>query len=1186
MTISPGDSQELSYADLQAAFLELRTITPASVDQFLLPLILRADLTDTKARQRNKWVSIAALQTITEPSRAVLVHSEDAARSLLEVGLTASQSLPEDEQGSSTLRTALLVADRSFKAWQKTGMQLRLQGVDAIGDQSETDASGLDEKDDDDDDAAWFESEEKTPSPAPPSKIPTVLLRTLLASLPHPAKTALLLSPFPDRLAVYLHNLDASLFDVFVWPQREALLDATLAYLAILEDDGVEGLATLQREKLFPRMDNSDLWSTLRQRLESGGDGGDPEIRHRLQTILTEKSDKDSSSTGPNVLDWYRKQALKLEASYGATRLAAHVCEIGLGQTTSIDSEKSWPTLQQLKQELQLSAGLSRPLQDGEGASGLSLQLAEDPVRTLYEHSSTSSRPFDAAAVYNAIGYAATSPYACEDAQGLVRQLCWKLASDENARSERIGQIQQLLAASQITEAEQEKLLLSIVLAADSRLAAESFSSLLHQIPLQPDSVENQATSLRAQLRHLCPSETSSGAAKSPSSLELYQALSKRSVATGDIHALWRRLSAWQKEYVGKASTISTLISSEVLPWEVVLMTTDETDQKRTLRSLARFQHFKAQSPPWLELHGAVLAQSGPTNLFEALTKASITEVVIEAAALHPKSSEEDLRVLVAKLSNSSDAELAERTVIQAGRKLIDRAQGGRNAVADLKRARTLFSASSPGLKAAPASDKVSPPSNAAEASLLFVNAVLRLMQLSSPLSSTLHPSLLMTPLEVRLEPSKLQIIRRWLSVGGDSSWRRGDDVLETAMGLCIGSVAGAVGDALDSDKEEPILTESDRARPLSFSPPQLLEQCVAVQVYAMLADAAMGHSDLVRAKHYVEKMSKSYRDLTRRSRRLSRQGQAADRGDEIERAAETVWTTLFAMSKHPNCRDEAARKAWMAEAVGHAPPERLSELLRRLRSTEATSENDEDEAEVAAAVSLAMKMQSGAAAGGAAHLDFNKLPSASAAAQAASGLGAGVFSLAAAAVNSSHWPLNRGAGAGASTSASTSAPRSSLERSGVGNALSSLAGQLGEGYSSRLTGLWGGAASPSQKPTALPNSGVSAPSGAAPHRSTAALFDDFGPQSGAAGNRSASPSSRTGYLDPAERAARAARGFLSGLRGTGAGSPQLSQQELASSDQPAQSDGAGAHGWAALSSRGMGWLMGDEEPTSTRQQR
>lgn len=1170
--------QAQSVQQLQRTWLDTQRRTAQIVEESLVALLAisrdSAPSTSSQPQRLRQWIAVASLHSITDSKEAAKLDSIDALTALLEVGVQAAE--PEHFDPSSSTGPSLSTTGKTLLVAQNTLSALRKAGVTAHTADSSASSDALDqEEEEDDEEAAWFDTKQATPSPSPAAQAaPSLMLPSLCTALAHPVKLAILLAPYADRLVVWLNAVSKPIYTHSVWPARLQIVRNILSRIAIVEDgDGQEhALQQLERLRLMPFRkgagESIDIWTELCEK-------EDPSPLSPLANAFGSDASDDltdveyEAANIASTAEWYLSTATHLSTTYDAPTLASALCRFAQRQVSPDSSRLQTERLRQLMEDLDAS----RVLEDGsnqanfdhEGSETFLRRLRDDPISALALPLAESKAGWSLEALSSALATVCAKLHATP--QATARDICWRVAQTQG----NLVSLPALLRAGQVSDDDRSIIAISVLLASRRKEGTEQLKELLRGAADR----QGDSNSLLSRLRGLYPTQMDGKKAVDgslPSAREVFRMCeASEGTALAALQSRCRLYFATLEENQQIASALASLA-----PWQVILCESEQ-DSSQVFGQVVRSMTPPDSPQTYVDLHSAVEQSHNLRLLLEHLKPTFIAGASINAV-LACQAPESQILSAVTAIARCLPASEVEAVLIAAARNALDRAQGGRNAVPDLKKARQ-------SLLAAP--NQKSP---LVTASLSFLNAVMRLMQLTQPLSSVLHRSMLMTPLEIRFSTKKLDVIRKWLDAGSDSAWKREDDVIETALGLCAGYNTDTLGANDDHSSQE-----------VTQAPKVPSRNVIKIHVYAMLADAALGNNDLARSQEYASKMVHAMHDLSKRASKSQRSVAAhtggsatADVHTELEEAREVVWTTLFSMSKHPHSGGggslEAVRRQWLAEAIAYAPQQRVADLLKRWRGLN-NEQVDRQENDVKTLFDSCRKTQ-----------EQNGFSSTVLPASNDSGTGSGVFSLAALAVNRSHWPIVGGVKSGSMDPASAFAS-GGLGVGGVGGALSSLAGSLGENYyGSRLTGLWGSnlpaAAHPApaiEAQTAPRSSKDEATqqrraSGSREPRSAASLFDDFdgrprhsdgAPMPKGSGQRSQSPSSYGNYLDPAERAARAARGFLSGWRGGTASSPLAGMSELAGAPRPNAAGGPhppGGSGWAALGSRGMGWLMGEEE--------
>ncbi|CAO1629610.1 unnamed protein product [Parajaminaea phylloscopi] len=1159
--------------DRQEAFLLEESISSDTVKTLLRPLLPETHHDSALAAQMKLWLSVAAVRVLTEPELARRIASVEAAIDLVEVGIAASLPVRDSQDGAASIRGALLTMHSSLQAWVKTAVRTHAGNEDdQVGPSDDGQAS-------DEEDSAWFDTQAHTPSPGPGKDAPSIALDKLLRVLGQPLETALLLCPWPERLSVWLRSVSPAVYASLLKPHRRRIVEASLTFAAIADLDTLDNLTDLRKSDLLPLANGATLWEQLDQgarSLASTDDELSALLSGHCDVVARTQSDGFPTAAA-EIRDWFASQALRIESQTGNVVAALRLCALAPEDLSGGEAARD-DLLLRVSQDLELCRQFKRPLrgQTGDLQASFPQMLLDEPVQVLHEFLTSSKHTPDEDALRLALDHLTSSADHMHDPREVARQVCWRLSTQDGDGSSRasinVEGILLLLKGSGASQRERQMVALSIFACSQTVAQAKCCAALLNTVFDRAETRREAADPGHEGSRLIFRTPSS------PPNPEVFFArLAATDLPGASLEDLKQRCQGWLAAASDPALQL-VFSQPELLPRHCLAFAGDALSQQEAFQQAVHGAAKQALSADeWVDLGEASSRLLFAQQPLDALEETDVFRIVLSGAMRSHNLQDGDLQRLVRQLGARLGPDADTYALLVASvRDCFDRAPGGRAAVSELRKVRAVLLASD----ALPSSGEAASPT-VATLSCDFLAAVVRLMQLSPPLPSTMHPSIPMTPAEIRLTKNKLDVVRRWLSLGSDKAWKREQDVLDTSLGLCLGAGPGSIGDGTENQggaDSQPTASASSSRRAAS---PHTSKHAIKVHVMAMLADAAVAGSDLVQTSHYVDELLSALTDLRKRSRRKSSQvGEA-----EVEAATEAAWTSLFAISKHPNCQDSDVRKQWLGQAMALAPPARLNDMLKRWRelASSDTAADEEGEAEMAVAVTLAMNThQQRRGAGGVG----SKMPSAYAAAQAASGLGAGVFSLAAAAVNNSHWPLGRSHGGRDEGGDALQPPAAGmgLGGSGVGGALSTLAGHLGEGYGSKLTSLWGGA-SPllssvrplsTESPTTQQSSETAPRQPARPSssssRTAASLFDGFGSGSSV---RSESPSRNAAYLDPAERAARAARGFLSGLRtGGGAGNETQSADGGASPSLPL----GGSAGWSALSTRGMGWLMGEDE--------
>lgn len=427
-----------------------------------------------------------------------------------------------------------------------------------------------------------------------------------------------------------------------------------------------------------------------------------------------------------------------------------------------------------------------------------------------------------------------------------------------------------------------------------------------------------------------------------------------------------------------------------------------------------------------------------------------------------------------------------------------------------------------------------------------FIEATSRFC--SFRVSSKLHSSVPLAPIEIRLESNRLDLLARLLAQKEDA-YKTPDLILDLAKKLCnVPSPSTSPNASKESSQQK-------------LTPKAIIE----VKTLAMLADAATAASDYERANALCERLVASILALRKRAQaasahhaRTASQGgngivSEDEKGSEssgsgsapipIEEAEDIGWKTLLQVTKDPSWDNVALKLKLMGQVLSLCPPERLEQLLQTWRKLD-QEYSDLVERDPAAAQKMLLQ-QSGSVE------------------QGADGRGGFMVGNAAAGI------LGLGASAAAAAAAAAG-----------GN----LPSGIMEGATSPFSALFASAGLRSNNSKPAPNRDSKTSQAVAQQKQqpqqreygrAAQLFDGLG-------GDERSPRTMSGgglYLDPAERAARAARNFF----GTFSTSSSSSSSTPPTQRQGHEQEPGGEGGGGFSLSRGVGWLIGENDERARR---
>ncbi|PWN91498.1 hypothetical protein FA10DRAFT_265354 [Acaromyces ingoldii] len=533
----------------------------------------------------------------------------------------------------------------------------------------------------------------------------------------------------------------------------------------------------------------------------------------------------------------------------------------------------------------------------------------------------------------------------------------------------------------------------------------------------------------------------------------------------------------------------------------------------------------------WSQLWGELRGLVGHGQALELIDVQKVDEIILEAIL---RTGDLSLYRTMHSTSSLSTAEKDE-LILAASRELYDNSTNPNLHTGSMKTAYDVL-----GLGSAD--------SDLLKRERAFIEATSRFC--SFRVSSKLHPSVPLAPIEIRLESNRLDLLARLLAQKEDA-YKTPDLILDLAKKLCNVPSPSSAPDASRESSQQ------------NLTPKAIIE----VKTLAMLADAATAASDYERANALCERLVASILALRKRAqaasahhaRTASQGGNGIVSEDErvsessgsgsgsapipIEEAEDIGWKTLLQVTKDPSWDNVALKLKLMGQVLSLCPPERLEQLLQTWRKLD-QEYSDLVERDPAAAQKMLLQ-QSGSVE------------------QGADGKGGFMVGNAAAGI------LGLGASAAAAAAAAAGGNLPSGIMEGATSPFSALFASAGLRSNSSKSAL-----NRDSKPSQAAGQQQQQPQQREYGRA-AQLFDGLGGDE--RGTRTTSGGGL--YLDPAERAARAARNFF----GTFSTSSSPSSSTPPTQRQGHEQEPGGEGGGGFSLSRGVGWLIGENDERARR---
>ncbi|PWN45018.1 hypothetical protein IE81DRAFT_225838 [Ceraceosorus guamensis] len=872
---------------------------------------------------------------------------------------------------------------------------------------------------------------------------------------------------------------------------------------------------------------------------------------YQASTVLEDVVDTKNESLRPDeprslsrteLVEWYEEQVLLLEAQANKASSAQDLLDVALAAVGTAADQ-----LLQLKEELAMLAALnsrSAPSTDAREFNLCDLRAAfEDPERSrqtalAYLASATSPSEADAA-MHDLVVFLTRASGASGIATALKDLVFDVLRAQSNAPGRfgmdclrLIASILRALSAADgamILDEETRARLALVSIYGSERTdgsAKAAFSAIVDAAA--PDDFSSKIAGVPAGARESLAILLAPRLPETMTTEELYNSLPTPSL---ELLPLVKSHVRASKTFAARGLRLS--IAS------LAAASGDAAAQRRLVVRLLRAGDVKKESRVWAPLRLELEAMAGQGGLLEALGPRQATVVVLEEVLRNGDVS--TFKILLADTSATAtpSSEEAEELVLRVSRELYDNTESTNIHRGDMKIAYEALSAVTP------------TPRISAERAFIEGTSKLCSYNLSrsrdAQLEHARHEQV--TPLQIRMSPNRQELIGRLLSLN-DGAYQTVDIIIELARKLnAVGTPSrSSWGGASDLTQTSP-------------KPKALID----AQTLAWISNAAVAAEDFRAARAACTRLVEQVAALRKRANAA-----AAAHADSTEsssmslrdpnsaaavlpQAQEEAWQACLQVARHPDFEDTSAKLELMAHVIELCPPDKVSGFLRQFR-------NAED-------MHLAFLEANPTLPGG---KDASR--------RLDQGFGAAAVASRMTSLSASDVRARASYAAGSIFSAAQAAQAASGGFSGLFNS-ARLAGVV--------DGLRGGAA---PAPSAVGRTVPGAASLASPPASggggfgsrAAQLFDGLGDAPSA---RSSSPSGTSinlsGYMDPAERAARAARsffgGFASGLPSGGAPGPRPETNGDVERDEKNSVRNVSASQGFSIS-RGAAWLLGEEE--------
>lgn len=1073
--------------------------------------------------ENNLWVATACIDAIRS-GLSPLQDDPVLLRHILALGLRATESStrsaedaldgPEQTLHLLAARATILRFVRLLDVWNKVfGPEAdRFASRWDVNSGKDDENKAVDNEEDDYD--AWAELAETTPSPIAPQSVRSSALTFVLSS---PVRKAMELAMAGQalQLSSFLRALPKALATE-IFPQRYAIVKALLISSAVLQTD----LSILVRSEVLPSVideKESGVWIRIGQpRPQDEQDFTDlPGIQRLLQErkllirdtqILDFGDIVANEALGPiSIMNFYRDTILDIEKQTGSVSFAVQLATFTTsntlggkfndeivrlsedlrlfvplihGRATSTEA-RQW-SLQSFRRALQsasdpnacvsLAALYLENVQDRNNA----LEALRNGVLPLFRASITRSftSSADSATLTSKVRSRIIELYLLLAEKGKLSTLSYLLLSDDDSLVVLdLDRKAQILLAIILTSEVTDRRILDVL----QNMVSTLGSSMVHL---------NQADRQNASeggkpLKDIVTSTLTRSSSIQPTPSVVFKLFNESNIM--ELTNYLQRAQACQQA----ALRLSIFVDSVKVAWLASMEGNRDEQLAGVTRLVRSFSRSASHAQMYSQFANSLRADAGPRQAFDQISRKDVAKIVLEGASRVGDIHIFD-QVLRSETNEILDSEEQEDIIVDASEELYDNSTSANLHQGDMKMAYDLLS------RAPQAND-----SKRVQQFKAFIEATSRLCSFRVP--SKIHANALLLPIEIRISSDRLDLIRRLLGTRSDA-YRTPDMILDVAYKLCA-IPPGARGDTSAGSIPSKILVENS--------------------TLAMLTDAALSQGDYTSAQGFCERLVTNALNLGKRveQSRSDQSGSVSKQTVELyEEVTSLAHRTCHQLSKQPDWTDHASRLRWAGFALAFCPAEQLGKYMENWRKIA-----HEFEQEIQAnppKIFVDELHRGGLSRGGV----------------SAASLGGGLS-----------------AALQASTGGLSAAGLAALSQ--FGGSLESYANPLGALFSRgpsaiRPLGSNNGSTNLTRSGSQRSNSSVQNSSQAAgvhgdvqtntnntgsPISRAARLFDGLGGPGHADGHSSSSgggtPSEgMPGYMDPAERAARAARRFFSGF--------------------------------------------------------
>lgn len=322
----------------------------------------------------------------------------------------------------------------------------------------------------------------------------------------------------------------------------------------------------------------------------------------------------------------------------------------------------------------------------------------------------------------------------------------------------------------------------------------------------------------------------------------------------------------------------------------------------RIIRSFARDAKTQDQ---WTDLTIELMGSVGSREVFDALEDKDVAQLIVEGA-LRTGDARIYSHIMKSACSTHLNSQEQEDMILQASREFYDNATSANVHQGDMKTAHEVLVQSG-----VPVTAKIQQEKS-------FIEATSRLC--SFQIQSKLRPGVFLAPIEIRLSPDRMDLIKRLLDAK-ENVYKTPDLVLDLAFKLCI------IPSGVDNKRSTEVPSRS----------------LVESKTLALLIEAALGQADYEQAQLSCERLVANVNAIAKRVEQsvASHGQQQRQLTSLLQQIKEYAYRTCFLLSNQQEWKDHASRLRWCSFVLAYCPDDQVERYLKTWRQLEQQCQQD-----------------------------------------------------------------------------------------------------------------------------------------------------------------------------------------------------------------------------------------------------